>query len=241
MTYLEGKILTLTVCSFRFPRLSGTNIAYRQSCLLYVHYDGHVAYDLRGTITGASSAMCKEMIPENHPCHPLTPIIQGFLHIDDHHNRPDLERCIERIQQFETKLKDSTKDSPVAGRSLNYLNTKLSELRTRLHYMDASIDTMVEGFTNEPFSRVVFGSTPDAEGEAMSIPTRHSDNWYHLSNSVNEIYGISRSGNPLVKASELKNACRQRLLVVDGLQQRLNISLSVVRPLDTHALSPAYS
>jgi len=78
----------------------------------------------------------------------------GFLHIDKNHNRPDLISCIKELQIIENELKDSRKDSPVTGHSLNALNTNLCERRTRLQYIDALIDTMLKAFDYESQNRM---------------------------------------------------------------------------------------
>jgi hypothetical protein len=93
-------------------------------------------------ITGATHDECSEMFaPRGHP---LEFVIRGFQHIDRAYNQLDLVECIQRLHDIEDKLQNPELHS-LAGLTidLNTLNTKISELRTCVQYIRASMDSIL--------------------------------------------------------------------------------------------------
>jgi hypothetical protein len=176
------------------------------------------------------------MTPSSESYHPLWPIIQGFLYIDEH-NQHDLVGCIEATPKFEDGLKDSRKHSPVIGLSLSTLNKSLSELRTRLQYMDTSIDTMLRAFDYGimPLADTrIFNASKIAYGPLWSVKGSGSSKGVEddeVQNYLRKLDEVSTREDSVRRAKDLKETCKQRLLDIEAIQQRLNIFLFVVRLL----------
>ena len=140
--------------------------------------------------------------------HPLAFIVRGFWHIDKAYNRVDLLECIQSLQAIEDKLQHPEPHS-LGGLSidLNALNTKVSKLRTCAQYIKASMDSILA--LTDVYRRD--GRDGFGHHEVM-VRFFIYQKWQQLEADV-----IS-----LQKVSE------QRLLDVESVQQRINISLSVV-------------
>jgi hypothetical protein len=132
--------------------------------------------------------------------HPLVFVMRGFWHIDRAYNRLDLMKCIQRLQDVEHKLQRPEPHSlGELSIDLNTLNTKISTLRTCVQYIKASMDGIM-----------VMESAYRRRGDGIfGAIHRH---WQQLDSDI-----IS-----------LQKVCEQRLLDVESVQQRINISLSVV-------------
>jgi len=131
--------------------------------------------------------------------HPLAFIIKGFWHIDRVYNGRDLLECIDGLQGIENKLQHPGPDS--LGKlsvDLNVLNTKISKVRTCVQYIKASMDTV----------------------SAMMGAYRHGDDIFRR--IIQDWQVLESDIISLQKRSE------QRLLDIGSVQQRINISLSVV-------------
>jgi hypothetical protein len=133
--------------------------------------------------------------------HPLVFIVRGFWNIDKMCNRVDLLECIRSLQDIENKLQHPELHS-LGGLSidLNALNTKISGLRTCVQYIKASMDNI----------------------SAMT------DLHLHNINSPVHNYILRKWQQLEVDVISLQKVSEQRLLDVESVQQRINISLSVV-------------
>jgi hypothetical protein len=199
-------LLIPTGYSFRFPSLSRIGMACTLSWFGEIYeslYDsgnkGHSRNYVRGTITGAGHDEYKEIFSSQ--CHPLVFIIRGFWHIDKMYNRVDLLECIQTLQDIENKLQRPEPHS-LGGLSihLNALNTKISGLRTCVQYIKASMDNI----------------------SAITDLYRHNVNTKVRQYILRKWQDLESDVISLQKVSE------QRLLDVESVQQRINISLSVV-------------
>jgi hypothetical protein len=129
-------------------------------------------------------------------------VMRVFWYIDRAHNRPDLMECIQRLQNIDDKLQHPEPRSLGALTiDLNTLNTKISQLRTCVRYIQVSMDSM--------------------------IAINSAGSWYHTNPEISGI--IRESWNDLeADVVSLQKMCEQRLLDMESVQQRIDISLSVV-------------
>jgi hypothetical protein len=154
---------------------------------------------------GAAHEECREMFASRG--HPLAFIVRGFWHIDKVYNRVDLLECIQSLQAIEDKLQHPEPHS-LGGLSidLNALNTKVSKLRTCAQYIKASMDSIL----------------------ALTDVYRR-DGGDGMDPEVMDRFGIHRKWQQLeADVISLQKVSEQRLLDVESVQQRINISLSVV-------------
>jgi hypothetical protein len=176
---------------------------------------------VRGTISSAAPDLCEVMWGSlSSDRHPLESIIQVFWHIDKEYNRGQLMGCIADMQRIEKALQDLKGRSPgTLSVDLNKLNTKISELRACVQYVKASVESML---SSDPVNdinlhaEVIYehqgGPRPKVMYQIMK--NQLCVDWYKLD----------------LNLVPLKMMCNQRLLDLDTITQRLNISLSVVSP-----------
>lgn len=129
-------------------------------------------------------------------------VMRVFWCIDRAHNRPDLMECIQRLQNIEDKLQHP--ELPSLGAltiNLNTLNTRISKLRTCVRYIKTSMDSM--------------------------IAINSAGGWHHTNREISRIIRGSWD-NLEADVVFLQKMCEQRLLDMESVQQRIDISLSVV-------------
>jgi hypothetical protein len=157
---------------------------------------------VRGTITRAAHDEFREMF--SYRGHPLVFIVRGYWHIDKVYNRVDLLECIQNLQDIEDKLPHPEPHSlGELSIDLNALNTKISKLRTCVQYIKASMDTI----------------------SAMIGVYRHDDG---RGEHTTRLYILRKWKELESDVISLQKVSEQRLLDVESIQQRINISRSVV-------------
>jgi hypothetical protein len=175
------------------------------------------------------------------PWHPVEKILDLFLGIDGLAVQLYFIACVKYLESIESMIKDdsSTDSLKKATMSLVFLNTNLSKLRTTLQYLHTSVavlklntpeletprhqEVLLEDLKPRPEKEawegnLISSARPDRTDLRPHVKKQFENaNWYNS--------GLS------YRLEQLDMVLVQRLLDVESAEQRIQISLSVVRPL----------
>ncbi|KAF4634280.1 hypothetical protein G7Y89_g3826 [Cudoniella acicularis] len=150
--------------------------------------------------------------------HPREIIHNIFLRMD-RNIAFQLEDCVKRIRNLDEQLESNLNDLDLKG--LNNLNAILSKLRTSWQYFHTAAAAMIENCSDEiPHLRNAFRDTL-LYNKSINLSLTEEKFVEKLKDWYDETF--------LDRIKTTQQTFTQRLLDIESLQQRINISLSVVK------------